>query len=78
MVIPRDERSGSATDAQVPEFMDFVIDDPLAEPSQRERRIPPRRADPRSFLELRFREGIVQLRGGEYFFAPSLSFLRNL
>ena len=37
MVIPRDERSGSATDARVPEFMDFVIDDPLAEPSQRER-----------------------------------------
>jgi gluconate 2-dehydrogenase subunit 3-like protein len=37
MVIPRDERSGSATDAQVPEFMDFVIDDPLAEPYQRER-----------------------------------------
>ena len=37
MVIPRDARSGSATDAQVPEFMDFVIDDPLAEPSQRER-----------------------------------------
>jgi gluconate 2-dehydrogenase gamma chain len=37
IVIPRDERSGSATDARVPEFMDFVIDDPLAEPSQRER-----------------------------------------
>ena len=37
MVIPRDERSGSATDARVPEFMDFVIDDPLAEPFQRER-----------------------------------------
>jgi len=37
MVIPRDERSGSATDARVPEFMDFVIDDPLAQPSQRER-----------------------------------------
>ena len=37
MVIPRDERSGSATDAGVPEFMDFVIDDPLAQPSQRER-----------------------------------------
>jgi gluconate 2-dehydrogenase gamma chain len=37
MVIPRDERSGSATDAGVPEFMDFVIEDPLAEPSQRER-----------------------------------------
>ena len=37
MIIPRDARSGSATDARVPEFMDFVIDDPLAEPSQRER-----------------------------------------
>ena len=37
VVIPRDARSGSATDARVPEFMDFVIDDPLAEPSQRER-----------------------------------------
>ena len=24
-IIPRDERSGSATDAQVPEFMDFVL-----------------------------------------------------
>ena len=30
-------RSGSATDAKVPEFMDFVIDDPLAEPYTRER-----------------------------------------
>ena len=37
MIIPRDARSGSATDARVPEFMDFVIEDPLAEPSQRER-----------------------------------------
>jgi hypothetical protein len=36
IVIPRDERSGSATDAQVPEFMDFVLVDPLAEPRQRE------------------------------------------
>jgi gluconate 2-dehydrogenase subunit 3-like protein len=36
IVIPRDERSGSATDAQVPEFMDFVLMDPLAEPRQRE------------------------------------------
>lgn len=27
MVIPRDDRSGSATDAGVPEFMDFTIDD---------------------------------------------------
>jgi hypothetical protein len=37
IVIPRDERSGSATDAQVPEFMDFVLTDPLAEARQRER-----------------------------------------
>jgi gluconate 2-dehydrogenase gamma chain len=27
LVIPRDERSGSATDAQVPEFIDFVMTD---------------------------------------------------
>ncbi|HUF26451.1 MAG TPA: gluconate 2-dehydrogenase subunit 3 family protein [Gemmatimonadaceae bacterium] len=27
-VIPRDERSGSATDAKVPEFMDFMLSDP--------------------------------------------------
>jgi hypothetical protein len=27
MVIPRDERSGSATDAGVPEFMDFMMTD---------------------------------------------------
>jgi hypothetical protein len=37
IVIPRDERSGSATDAQVPEFMDFILNDPLAEARQRER-----------------------------------------
>jgi hypothetical protein len=37
IVIPRDARSGGATDAQVPEFMDFVLTDPLAEPRQRER-----------------------------------------
>lgn len=36
IVIPRDERSGSATDAKVPEFMDFILMDPLAEPRQRE------------------------------------------
>ncbi len=33
MIIPRDERSGSATDARVPEFMDFM----LAEASERGR-----------------------------------------
>lgn len=27
MLIPRDERSGSATDARVPEFMDFLMSD---------------------------------------------------
>lgn len=31
IVIPKDERSGSATDALVPEFMDFILRDPLAE-----------------------------------------------
>jgi hypothetical protein len=37
IVLPRDERSGSATDALVPEFMDFILDDPLADPRERER-----------------------------------------
>jgi hypothetical protein len=27
MIIPRDARSGSATDAGVPEFMDFIVND---------------------------------------------------
>jgi hypothetical protein len=36
LVIPADERSGSATDALVPEFIDFIADDPLAEPRERE------------------------------------------
>jgi hypothetical protein len=37
VVIPADERSGSATDALVPEFIDFILDDPLAEARDRER-----------------------------------------
>jgi hypothetical protein len=37
-VIPRDERSGSATDALVPEFMDFMVTDPMANDRERERR----------------------------------------
>ena len=37
IVIPKDERSGSATDALVPEFMDAILSDPLAEPRQLER-----------------------------------------
>jgi hypothetical protein len=36
LVIPKDERSGSATDALVPEFVDFILEDPLAEPRERE------------------------------------------
>jgi len=36
VVIPADERSGGATDALVPEFIDFILDDPLAEPRERE------------------------------------------
>ena len=38
MVIPKDERSGSATDAGVPEFMDFILRDPLEDPKEIERR----------------------------------------
>ena len=34
-VIPRDERSGSATDARVPEFMDFMLADAEASRSSR-------------------------------------------
>ena len=37
IVIPADERSGSATDARAPEFIDFILDDPLAEVRDRER-----------------------------------------
>jgi hypothetical protein len=37
IIIPRDARSGSATDAMVPEFIDFIVDDPLGEPRDRER-----------------------------------------
>jgi hypothetical protein len=48
-VIPRDERSGSATDALVPEFIDFVLDDPLAEPRETES------------LETRMRGGLAWL-----------------
>jgi hypothetical protein len=35
LVIPRDERSGSATDAGVPEFMDFMMADQDTEPEGR-------------------------------------------
>jgi len=38
LVIPRDERSGSATDAGVPEFMDFMMVDPLESAKGREAR----------------------------------------
>jgi hypothetical protein len=34
-IIPRDERSGSATDARVPEFMDAFLAHPDADPEQR-------------------------------------------
>ena len=34
VIIPRDDRSGSATEAGVPEFMDYMLRDPLA--TQRE------------------------------------------
>lgn len=35
LVIPRDERSGSATEAGVPEFMDFMMSDRDTEPEAR-------------------------------------------
>ncbi len=38
LVIPKDERSGSATDALVPEFMDFAMTDPLIGERDREYR----------------------------------------
>jgi len=36
LVIPADERSGGATEALVPEFIDFILNDPLANPRERE------------------------------------------
>jgi gluconate 2-dehydrogenase gamma chain len=38
IVIPKDERSGGATDAGVPEFMDFMMTDALVADRERERR----------------------------------------
>jgi Domain of Unknown Function (DUF1080)/Gluconate 2-dehydrogenase subunit 3 len=38
LIIPRDERSGSATDAGVPEFMDFFLTDSHEDDRSRERR----------------------------------------
>ena len=38
IVIPKDERSGSASDALVPEFMDFAMTDPLIGERDREYR----------------------------------------
>jgi gluconate 2-dehydrogenase gamma chain len=38
MIIPADERSGSATDAGVPEFIDYLMNDPTDTDLQRERR----------------------------------------
>ncbi len=37
LVIPADERSGGAVEAGVPEFVDFLLTDPLSEPRERER-----------------------------------------
>jgi len=36
LIIPKDERSGSATDAGVPEFMDFIMIDPMENDRGRE------------------------------------------
>lgn len=37
LVIPADERSAGATQALVPEFIDYVLTDPLSDPRERER-----------------------------------------
>jgi hypothetical protein len=65
VVIPTDARSGGATDALVPEFIDFILDDPLAEARERER------------LQTRMRGGLAWLerecarRSGKGFAAAS-------
>lgn len=38
LILPADERSGSATDAGVPEFMDFMMNDPAAGEREKEDR----------------------------------------
>jgi hypothetical protein len=38
LILPADERSGGATDAGVPEFMDFLMTDPMEEDRSREAR----------------------------------------
>ena len=38
MILPKDERSGSATDAGVPEFMDYLMNDPTDTDTSREAR----------------------------------------
>ncbi len=61
LVIPADARSGGASDALAPEFIDFILDDPLAEVRDRER------------LQTRMRGGLAWLerecakRGGKGF-----------
>ncbi len=37
LVIPTDDRSGGAVEAGVPEFIDFVLTDPLSDPREREK-----------------------------------------
>jgi gluconate 2-dehydrogenase gamma chain len=60
MVIPADARSGGATEARVPEFVDFILEDPLAEPQDRE------------WLQTRVRGGLAWLNheSGRRFGAP--------
>jgi gluconate 2-dehydrogenase gamma chain len=68
MVIPKDERSGSATDALVPEFIDFILEDPLAEPREREN-LQTRVRGGLAWLErecrARFSKGFVACTGSE-------------
>jgi len=68
MIIPKDERSGSATDAGVPEFMDYDMTDPTDTDLQRERRQTAMRgglAWINSVCERRFGHGFVEATDAE-------------
>ena len=68
LVIPKDDRSGSATDALVPEFVDFILDDPLAEPRESES-LQTRVRGGLAWLDrecrVRFSKGFVECAGSE-------------
>ena len=75
-IIPRDERSGSATDAGVPQYMDFVLSDqtpPLARRTQRaaSRRATPAQVNMRGGLAWLDRECATRFGTGKTFITSS-------